>query len=77
MLAEEAVQRANKKLNFFSKFTRHDILNQLTALKGSLELSREFTRDTGLLTSIDKEMAAAEAIQSQILFTRDYQDIGN
>lgn len=77
VLAEEAVQRANKKLNFFSKFTRHDILNQLTALKGSLELSREFTRDAGLLTSIDKEMAAAEAIQSQILFTRDYQDIGN
>lgn len=77
VLAEEAVQRANKKLNFFSQFTRHDILNQLTALKGNLELSREFTRDAGLLTSIDKELAAAEAIQNQILFTRDYQDIGN
>jgi PAS domain S-box-containing protein len=76
ILAEEAVQRANKKLNFFSSITRHDILNHLTALKGNLELSRECTSDKGILTFIDKEMAAAEAIQRQILFTRDYQDIG-
>jgi PAS domain S-box-containing protein len=76
VLAEDAVRRANKKLNFFSSITRHDILNQLTALKGNLELSRETACDPGLLTSVEKELAAAEAIQSQILFTRDYQDIG-
>jgi PAS domain S-box-containing protein len=76
VLAEEAVRRANEKLNFFSSFTRHDILNQLTALKGHLELSWETAGDPGLKTSVEKELAAAEAIQNQILFTRDYQDIG-
>jgi|GEM_PF-913351 PAS domain S-box-containing protein len=76
VLAEEAVQRANKKLNFFSQVTRHEILNQLTALKGHLELSKECTADSRLLTSLEKGLAAAEAIQSQILFTRDYQNIG-
>ncbi len=76
VLAEDAVQRANKKLNFFSRITRHNILNQLTALKGNLELARESTGDAGLRTSIEKELAAADAIQHQILFTRDYQDIG-
>jgi PAS domain S-box-containing protein len=76
VLAEDAVQRANKKLNFFSSITRHDILNQLTALKGNLELAWETAGNPGLRTSIEKELAAAEAIQKQILFTRDYQDIG-
>jgi PAS domain S-box-containing protein len=76
VLAQDAVQRANKKLNFFSSITRHDILNQLTALKGNLELSREAAVDAGLRVSVEKELAAAEAIQNQILFTRDYQDIG-
>ncbi len=75
--AEEAVQRANEKLNFFSSITRHDILNQLTALKGNLELSRESgCGDEHIRTSIEKELAAAEGIQNLILFTRDYQDIG-
>jgi PAS domain S-box-containing protein len=76
VLAEEAGRRANIKLNFFSSITRHDILNQLTALKGNLELSRETVNDAGLKVSIEKELAVAEAIQNQILFTRDYQDIG-
>lgn len=74
--AEDAVQRANQKLNLLSRITRHDILNQLTALKGSLELTRESAGDTGLRTSIEKELAVAETIQHQIQFTRDYQDIG-
>jgi PAS domain S-box-containing protein len=76
VLAEDAVQRANKKLNLLSSITRHDILNQLTALKGYLELSQISATDAGLKTSIEKELVAAEAIQHQILFTRDYQDIG-
>jgi PAS domain S-box-containing protein len=76
VLAEEAVQRANKKLNFFNSITRHDILNQLMVLKGNLELTREEVTDPVLMKAMAKELAAAEAIESLILFTRDYQDIG-
>ena len=37
--AEDACQRANRKLNFFNATTRHEILNQLTVLKGNLDLA--------------------------------------
>jgi PAS domain S-box-containing protein len=74
--SEEAVQRANKKLNYFSSVTRHDILNHLTALKGNLELSKELVKDPALLKTIGKELVSADAIQALIMFTQDYQDIG-
>ena len=74
--AEDAVQRANRKLNYFNSVTRHDILNMLTSLKGNLEMSKEQVRDPELLRSMEKELEAADAIQAQIMFTHDYQDIG-
>ena len=74
--AMEALSQANNKLNLLNNVTRHDILNQLTVLIGFLELSREDTTDPQLITYITKEEQAAEAIKKQILFTRDYQNIG-
>ena len=74
--AQEALTQANRKLNLMNNITRHDILNQLTALIGFLEISRNDTKDPELLKFIYKEEIAANAIRSQILFTRDYQDVG-
>ena len=75
--AETAIQMANRKLNFLNKIIRHDILNQLTVLKGNLDLDREINTDPHQGAVIDKEMAATDAIQALITFTREYQDIGN
>ncbi|MDD1684300.1 MAG: PAS domain-containing sensor histidine kinase, partial [Methanoregula sp.] len=74
--AQDALFQANKKLNLLNNITRHDILNQLTALIGFLEISRIEAKDPDLLKYIAKEEQAANAIRSQILFTRDYQDVG-
>jgi signal transduction histidine kinase len=74
--AQDALTLANKKLNLLNNVTRHDILNQLTALLGYLELSHEDVKDPQVLTYIEKEEQVANAIRSQILFTRDYQNIG-
>jgi len=74
--AHEALSQANRKLNLLNNVTRHDILNQLTALIGYLELSRQTITDPKMLSYITKEEQAANAIRSQILFTRDYQNIG-
>jgi PAS domain S-box-containing protein len=74
--AETAVQTANKKLNLLSSITRHDILNQITVLRGYIDLSRLETTDPTLLTYINREETAAGVIQRQIEFTRDYQNIG-
>jgi len=75
--AEEAIQQANRQLNLLSSITRHDILNQLMALKGYLELSHEVIDDPTILTGyIRKEEQAADTIERQITFTRDYQELG-
>jgi PAS domain S-box-containing protein len=75
-LSQEALTQANKKLNLLNNVTRHDILNQLTALLGYLELSKQDTTDPHLFKYLLKEEQAANAIRNQILFTRDYQNIG-
>lgn len=75
-LSQEALTQANKKLNLLNNVTRHDILNQLTALLGYLEISKQDTADPGLMKYLIKEEQAANAIRNQILFTRDYQNIG-
>lgn len=74
--AETAVQLANRKLNLLNSIIRHDILNQLTVLKGNLELAREQNTDPVQGAVLAKELAATNAIQSLITFTRDFQDIG-
>jgi PAS domain S-box-containing protein len=76
-LAEHALQQANKQLNLLSSITRHDILNQLMALKGYLYLSKEMIDDPMTLAGyFQKEEQAADAIENQIKFTRDYQELG-
>jgi signal transduction histidine kinase len=74
--AHDAVSLANKKLNLLNNITRHDILNQLSALTEYLELSRDDIKDPLLLLYVTKEEQAANAIRNQILFTRNYQNIG-
>ncbi len=75
-LSQEALTQANKKLNLLNNVTRHDILNQLTALLGFIEISKQDITDPELLKFLIKEERAANAIRNQILFTRDYQNIG-
>jgi len=75
--AEEALRQANKQLNLLSGITRHDILNQLFALKGYLELSHDvIDKPETLREFIKKEQLAANTIEEQITFTRDYQNLG-
>lgn len=73
---EEALFQVNKKLNLLSSVTRHDILNQLTALRTYLELSLDYTNDPAMTDFIAKEKQIAEIIDQQISFTRDYQKMG-
>jgi len=74
--AEEALRQANRKLTMLNSITRHDILNQLTALLGYLAFSKEDITDPRILEYIEKEDQAAKAIRSQIEFSRNYQEIG-
>lgn len=73
---EDALRMANKKLNLLSSITRHDIINQLAALMGYLELSEDYQVDPTLQMYLDRMKTVSRVIQKQIEFTRVYQDIG-
>ena len=73
--AEDLI-RMNDKLNLLNMITRHDILNQLTVVRGYLDMMKLKFPDPALQEYIDKEIHAAQNIQTQILFTKEYQDIG-
>ncbi|OPY36344.1 MAG: sensory histidine kinase AtoS [Methanoregula sp. PtaU1.Bin006] len=73
----QTLQQVNNKLNLMNRITRHDILNQLTAIVGYLDLMKEQVTDPGLQDYIAIELRAAKNIEDQIMFTKDYQDIGS
>lgn len=74
--AEDAIKSVNNKLILLSGITRHDILNQMTALAAYLELVREKTRDPADSRYLDTMESILEVIRLQLEFTRDYQDLG-
>jgi PAS domain S-box-containing protein len=74
--SEDALQLINRKLNLLSSITRHDIINQLLILKGFLELLKRKTDDPVLLQYVNRSDTAARSIEHQILFSRDYQNMG-
>ena len=71
-----ALSQANKKLNLLQSITRHDILNQLTALGGYLEMMKCSVTDPQLLEYVTTGERVTETIGTQIKFTRDYQNVG-
>ena len=74
--SERAFQTANRKLNLLSSITRHDIMNQLTALMGRVDLLAEEDCSERVREGLDKERSSIDTIRRLIEFTRDYQEIG-
>jgi PAS domain S-box-containing protein len=73
---EVALAFMNKKLNLMSSITRHDILNQLTALSGSIQLASVHTKEPKTIEYLNYAEKIIETIQRQIAFTTEYEDIG-
>jgi PAS domain S-box-containing protein len=74
--ARNALILTNRKLNLLINITRHDILNQVTGLRAVVELSKEKTTDPDMLRFIEREETAAQNIQRQIEFAKNYEGIG-
>ncbi len=73
---EAALIEANKKLTLMNSIIRHDILNQVTVILGHIALLQEQPLDPVVAAALEKQQTAVDIIQSQIEFTRDYQDLG-
>ena len=75
--AEDSLSRVNKKLTILSSITRHDIKNQLMALSGYLELSKDQPDLTPAASEyLNTEVRIVEIMGHQIDFTKAYEDMG-
>jgi signal transduction histidine kinase len=63
------------KLQLVGSITRHDVLNQLTAIVGYNELLGMMITDPKLRSFLDKERQAIDKIRRQFQFAKDYQNI--
>jgi PAS domain S-box-containing protein len=74
--AERELLLSNKKLSLLGSMTRHDIVNQLTTIRGMLGLIRRKNVDTSLTQLISSAEEASEKINKHIEFSKEYQKAG-
>ncbi|HEY3420126.1 MAG TPA: response regulator [Methanomassiliicoccales archaeon] len=75
--AEVALERANRKLSLLNSITRHDITNQISVLRGNLDLVRMKVPDPEISAMLQKVDNSSRNILDQIRFTKEYQDMGS
>ncbi len=73
--AEDSLREANRKLSLLSSITRHDIMNKIMTIKGYLEVAEDIEKDRELEEYLEQLKNAADAIEKQIEFTRQYDQI--
>ncbi len=74
--AKNAIVVARKNLIMFSGLTRHDILNQLMIISGSLELASDDVKGPDSMKNLTRAQTATTTIQRQIVFSREYERLG-
>ena len=74
---ENACHQINAKLNLVSSIVRHDILNKLTIISATISLLQEIITDKTQTDYLKRAEEAMIAIKNQILFTRDFKDMGS
>jgi signal transduction histidine kinase len=75
--ADEALRQANRQLLTMTQITRHDICNGILASLAFLELAKKEPLSFEGADYLEKVGAVIRTIQSQITFTRVYQDLGS
>jgi signal transduction histidine kinase len=73
---ETMMDLANRKLNLLNSIIRHDVINTLTALIGYEEMTEEIATDPDVRKNLAIISDQTRKITRQIIFTRDYQNLG-
>lgn len=74
--AESALHLANRKMTLLAQISRHDVLNQLTAIQGYIMLAGENSPAPAVLEPLAQAEVGCRNIREQLEFTRDYQEMG-
>jgi PAS domain S-box-containing protein len=73
----DALSTANSKLMLLSSITRHDILNQLSVIRGYGDLIKTGeVKQSDIGRFVTTMVASAASIEEQVRFTKEYQDLG-
>ncbi len=76
-MLRKALADANEKIRLMSSISRHDMLNQLSVVTGSVYVLEERTEgDAKAKRLLDSVNRAADAIHRQLMFMRDYEMLG-
>lgn len=73
---KQALERAEKKLQVVGSITRHDVLNQLTAVMGYNELLSTMVQDEQQLHFLEIERRSSEKMQRILAYSKVFQNIG-
>ena len=74
--AEQALLRANKKLNLLNSVTFNDFQNALFAIKGYLTLKKDIPHDPGMDRYLEREDEILKRFSISLDFAKNYQDLG-
>jgi len=78
---EDEIVLVGKKLELLGKATRHDIINQISVIRGYEEIAEEIAEDLVddkiLTRSLQKIRNASDIILRQLDLTKDYEALGN
>lgn len=74
--ADEIIRKANKQVALLTSITRHDIINQINSLQGYITILKKKIENGENARMLDAINAIAGTILRQIIFTRDYQNVG-
>ncbi|MGD0817461.1 MAG: PAS domain S-box protein [Methanomassiliicoccales archaeon] len=75
-IVEEALKHTNRQLNLLTGITRHDMTNQLTVLSGYAQLLGTPEEEVDQQELLKKMNRSISMLQSQLEFTKQYQEIG-
>jgi len=76
ILLEQALLQTGKKLSLLSSVTRHDVLNLLNVLQGTLSLLEQSKNDTEKVILLEKARNTASRIEKQMVFSREFKEVG-
>jgi PAS domain S-box-containing protein len=76
LATERSLRNANARLSLLSSITRHDTMNQVQVMKGYLELAESMAQDERRRANLARIREAAEQIQKQLEFTKQYERMG-
>jgi signal transduction histidine kinase len=74
--AKQQIASLEKKLEVVGSVTRHDVMNQMTAINGYNDLLLMTVTDPTVVSYLEKEQEAINRIRTQFQFAKEYQNLG-